>query len=232
MITFRLILAAVLAVLPLIRAAYHSILVAREKERTNLWMVLGRKIPFVGLICYSIEGFLKTLTKRMRTSENARKLYTVLLLLTLLVFTFVDYAASREAMSLMDDMIQHGYEVTADDDFIIEELAWKKYGNMVSDVYVLFACQVLTFAFFSYRFADWLLSSVHGSKELTWMTVLLILMIVVYCALMTPKYLILAVVIYIILLASLYYPDRDVDASPKGRQGIPLSKENSFLQAA
>lgn len=222
---FRFFLAMIFAILPLVKAAYQNTVNAREKERTNIWIFLGRKIPAVGLLCYSVEGFLKTLQKRMRTSDNARKLYTVMLLIVMLVYTYVEYAASEQAAKVVKAAMDA--PVTDASVSIIE-----MYSPMISDMYVLFACQLLTFAFFSYKFSNWILTSLHDGRELTWLTVLMILVIIFYSSFQTPRYMILAEVIYLILLASFYYPDRIGEQDPRGRQGIPQSKEHSMLKAA
>ena len=223
------ILATLLAALPFICA--HAF---KKEEKAadgttvrkhSLARLLATYLPQVWNLLLAIGHFFARLYERMRKSDNSRKFYTVLLLIVLLVYTYVDFSATE---SVRDILSSTGSPTGGD--AVRAAIQSAVYSPMQSDTLALFVCQLFTFVLFSYRIADKILTWIADNWYFLTFTNCIFWAVV---AVVDSSWFIMAEVETIYLMAAIYYPARITDGNPKGRKTIPIHKrQQTLLKAA
>ena len=221
----KYILAALLALLPfLVRKSTAEVNgdgADKQPHHGSLVTFLSHFLPRVWNLILALRNFASRLSRGMRRSDNSRKFYTVLLLIVLLTYTYVDFSATEVVRDIIRFTSEKGGDIS-----VVSAV----YSPMASDTLALFACQLLTFAMFSYRIADRLL--VWMRDNWTYMATFdcfLLAAVAVY----SQQHFIMAEVVTIFLIAAMYYPDKTGTGIPKGRKPLPTEQEQTaFKQAA
>ena len=224
MIALKYILAMFLAILPFIVS--YALRKKANKEGNNgskasgIVPFLAHHLPHVSFLFHALANFAKRLYKGMRKSENSRKFFTVILIIVLLIYTYVDFTASESAMDIIRFTGEKGG---------VSSVAFTVYFPMVSNSVALFLCQIFTFVLFSYRIADWILSWIGDN----WNYVMTFdCMLIAYVAVYSQGWFIMAEVLTIYLMAAGIYPKRINDPTPKERKPVPMEKDSHEIKIA
>ena len=228
MIALKYILATLLAALPFI-ISYSLRRKVREEEndkagKSSLGTFLKRNFPRIRNLFLALANFAKRLSQGMQRSENSRKFYTVILIIVLLIYTYVDFSATESAR----DIIKFTGEITGKNN-VGSSVAFTVYSPMVSHPIALFVCQIFTFLLFSYRIADKLLTWIREN----WKFMMTFdCMLLAYVAVYSQAWFIMAEVLTIFLMAAEYYPDKTAGPTPKGRRPVPVDEDIPKLKMA
>ena len=218
MIVLKIILAVGLTAIPFI--------IQPQKDKVPKWQnsfslmadcILGLKNFF--------RKFLYVLQKLhdgMKRSRLYRKFYTLIILIVMIGYVYVDASAAQCAEKIAGDIVkesaEHGAVLAAD------LIAVKTY--MTSPV-TLGLSFILAMSFFSYRHADRLLLKVHFSRY-GFKTLAILAILTAW------HFFILAEIIFIILIAAFFYPQKEFESQPKGRKPLPklLARKKTSKTAA
>lgn len=219
MIYFKIILAFLLSALP-----FFYISFIRPKEKTspvwrNIFTALGTQMPRLRAAKNAVGKFFHRLYDGMKKSNNFRKFFSLITLLLMIAVQFVDFSATMNVAKMIQDASQDSQQTAQ----IIAV-----YGTLMTRPHasVLAACLSLTL--FSYTAADWLLSRLHNRRKF-FFGVALMALIVLFSS---PRYLIVTEVLEMMLMAALIYPNKIPSQDPKGREPIPMVKEQQELRKA
>ena len=227
-IALKYILATLLAVLPF--ACAHVLNKERQndaKKTSGIRQLAGwitRCFPFAKTAFYTVQNFCKNLSKKMRRSDNARKLFSLLLLIVLLIVTYIDFSASESAKLYMQTPPENSTSTV-----VVSATHFLLYKPVVSDPVALFVCQLISFMLFSYKISDNLLTWISNNWFFLTFTNCLFWAMV---AVVDQGWFVLAEVQTIFLMAAIYYPTKTDTPDPKGRMSIPLSQNNKITQLA
>ena len=228
MIALKYILAMLLAVLPFI-ISYNLRKKARDEEnrsvrKSSLGTFLARNFPHIKNLVMALANFAKRLSRGMHRSENSRKFYTVILIIVLLIYTYVDFSATESAR----DIMKFTGETTGKNS-VGSTVAFTVYSPMISHPIALFVCQIFTFLLFSYKIADRLLTWLREN----WKFMMTFnCMLLAYVAVYSQAWFIMSEVLTIFLMAAAYYPNRTADPTPKGRKPVPTETDIPKLKMA
>ena len=191
----------------------------------------GTQKGLPGLVkrCFpKLVGFLHRVVTRMSKSKNARKLYIILLIIVLLIFTYVDFRASEEALKAITMLFGDGSPITDSTVINIDKNSFDKLSAndklravalnpVISNGYAILLSQVFTFVLFSYRLSNCILLWLNRNWNFM---ACFNFMLIATVALYAENFFIIAEVMNIYLLAAMYYPYMLAD--PQGGKFYPL----------
>lgn len=214
MITFKFILMFILAILPFLFTTH-------VKGKSNLATTVATWLPWMKKAAQKAARTVRWIYEGMKRSDSFRKFFRMMLIITLLVYTWTEFQTTEEYQEKISSLAVGDSSGNACAERII-------YLNMIPDQYTLAACLLLTLSLFLDRWSDRLLTEIHSAKKLQGLMAVFILMITAMSAMQEQThFFILAEVIYIILAASWAYPDKVGRSDPKGRKPIPADQKES-----
>ena len=227
MIYFKIILAFLLSALPFFYVSY----IRPRKESSPVWRnmftALGTQMPRLRAFKEAVAKFFHRLYDGMKKSDNFRKFFSLVTLLLMIAVQFIDFSASTEIARSIREISQSDAETYGE---IEKQLSHTIaiYGSLMSKPHasVLAACLSLTL--FWYTAADWLLSRLHNRQKFFFGVALLALIILFA----SPRYIIVAEILEMMLMAALIYPNKIPSQDPKGRKPIPVAKEQQTFRKA
>lgn len=221
-ITMKVILAFVLTAIPF---AFHLWIKPRQASSGKwrcLHSVLSTYYPRLRSWKEKINGRLHAIYERMKRSDNARKFFTRIFLVMLLLVQYVDFQAANaagvlgkellqrqsmgmgrmeyvESLSLLDNMFEGGEAIS------------NYFYPFQTPLYVSLGCLMVVFLMSCYRVSDRVLTFLHDN-DMAFAAVALTIqfMMLGHCG----KFLVAAETEFIILLAAAVYPDRSFDGTP------------------
>ncbi len=219
MIYLKIILAFLLSALPFF---YMSYIRPKEKSsplRRNMLTALAGQMPRLRAAKKTVEKFFHRLYDGMKKSDNFRKFFSLMTLLSMIAVQFVDFSASTDVARMIQGVAhdsQNAHQIIA------------VYGTLMTRPHasVLAACLSLTL--FSYTAADWMLSRLHNRQRF-FLGVALLALVVLFTS---PRYLIVTEVLEMILMAALIYPNKTPAQDPKGRKPVPPVQERQEMRKA
>lgn len=219
MIYLKLILAFLLSVLPFFYVSY-----IRPKEKTspvwrNMFTALGTQIPHLKAAKRVVENFFHRLYDGMKRSDNFRKFFLLIILLQMIAVQFVDYSASMDATTMIQD-VSHDSHQTAQIIAI--------YGLFITPPYASILAACISLTFFFYADGDIFLTILHN-KQRCFFGMALLTIIILFAS---PRYLIITEMLEMMLMTALVYPNKMLKQDPKGRKPIPMEEGQQKLKEA
>lgn len=219
MIYLKLTFAFFLAALPFFYAHYVRPKTRESSKWNSLLTVIKTYIPQLKVIKDATVHLIEKFGEGMKKSDNFRKFFTLITLLFILTFQFVDFHASHSAAAKIQQAIADG---SATPDFVQSFMAF------VSRPEATLAATFICFSLFWFRAADIVLTLLHNSQRLFFFVAILSLILLF----ISPSFLILSETLEVVLLAATLYPNKIVQPNPKGRKHIQLKKEEHQLKIA
>lgn len=226
----KIILALVLTAIPFAYAYFVRPRQDKPGRWHNAFSFVGSQIPSLRRMAVRAQKFWRRLQKGMRRSDSFRKLYTLLVLIILIVYQFVDFYA---ASSLLDTAANNCLSEA------VENRVENGVGNGVGRGVDLIAAQtfltqpvatlsaaVLGLQLFFYKTADALLTYLHVSNRMFTFFSIAILVILTT----SPRLFILAETMDIILIAAFFYPEKDSTLPPRKRKHIPVQENRNNMK--
>lgn len=219
MIYLKLTFAFFLAALPSFYAHYVRPKAKESSKWSSLLAVIKIYIPHLKVIKDVAVHLMERFGEGMKKSDNFRKFFTLITLLFILAFQFVDFYASHTAAAKIQQAIADG---SATPDFVQIFMAF------VSRPEAILAATFICFSLFWFRAADTVLTVLHNRQRLFFFVALLSLILLF----ISPSFLVLTETLEVVLLAATLYPNKVGQPNPKGRKHIPLEEEERQLKIA
>lgn len=159
--------------------------------------------------------------KKMKFSRNARKFFTYILIVSMLIVQFVDFQASKYAKEHLNEATSISVENTQPRNstclVIKHKASTMLLRSHTTPFWAFNLCLIITLATFSFRLYDMVLTKIHNVRWIKWaMGLVIVLLIVVSIG----RLLLVAEISYLILMAGLLYPNPRFDEYGKWRRRI------------
>ena len=228
MIVFKFILATILAMIPFIIKQLMKASDDKTKEKFSIVSILEITMPKVTVILVNfkrkVAKFIRRIYEGMHRSDSFRKFFTLLLLIVMLLYQYIDFHIATEVAQQVRDNIK--YSSAADSP---EMIAMAPYLPLLTKPISTITAGIMAMLIFSYKLADRVLNILHENKKLNFLTGIIAMAI----AILSPRSFILSETILILLIGAYIYPPLNNGEPPKGRRPIPLGEEKkSYRKAA
>ena len=215
MIYLKIFLSLILVILPYAYAYRVRAKKKRGEQQSSLFTFLGKHLPKIHRVCLAMKNFIMRLYDGMKRSDSFRRFFTIITLLVLLVYQYVDFHVASNIAHEVREAYLNSAERNVEN---IAELKLLLPYFTKPQATMLGAC--LTLMFFSYRFADYLLTLLHNNKRLYCLVGLGTIII----SILASRWFVIAETLAIILMAAYVYPNKRPIENPKGRKDIPIHK--------
>jgi len=220
----KLILFVVLTIIPFL---YHFLIKPRResiKRYRNAFTAVHPQMSKLKKAIWRLGAYLINFYDKMKRRETPRKFFTLLLLLSLLLFQGVDNFASSEVAATyktmakekrLDQLSISGKKTAAP--FMQRKMSNYLYPFLTRPLVYLITFG-MTLLFFSYKLANRILTKIHNSKRIL---IGVSCVIILFSFFDEGRYILLSEVLFVIAMAALFYPNFHDPAAPKGRKPIP-----------
>lgn len=222
---FILILKFILAfILTMIPFVFHYWVKPKSKESPkweNLISLLETKLPVVKRRKRRVYAWLVGVYRKMKFSRNARKFFTYILVVFMLIVQVVDFQASKYAQQRLGETTSIvAAKGSYDKPAVVK--AKRKASEMMlrshtTPFWAFNLCLIVTLATFSFKLADMVLTKIHNVRWIKWGMGAAILLIVV---LSVGRLMLVSEIAYLILLAGLIYPNPNFEEYGKWHKRI------------
>ncbi len=227
MIQFKVILLLILAVLPFVYANYQRTQERKNGQKSSLFHLLFKYLPQLYGVGQAAKILVKRIYNGMKRSDTFRRFFTLMVLLVMLLYQFVDF---QVASTIVHDLCV-GIEKT-DIKTVKNCVNFSVWSPYFTKPHATMLAGCIALAFFSYEFSNKILLLLHNNNRLYCVVGLITIVIVI----MTEGWMIMVETSAIILMAAYFYPNKYNEADPKGKKGIPKNENNmtekSFREAA
>lgn len=220
-LTLKLIVAFVLTMIPFV---FHYWIKPKSKESPkwkNSISILENNMPYIRRKKRVVYAWLMRIYRKMKFSRNARKFFTYILIVSMLIVQVVDFQASKYAQEQLQESTSINAEKGCQSSSPCMMMRRKASATMlrshITPFWAFNLCLVVTLALFSFRLADMILTNIHNVRWVKWaMGCAIILLIVVSLG----RLLLVAEVSYLILIAGLIYPNPSFEEYGKWHKRI------------
>lgn len=230
----KLVLFFVLTSIPFL---YHFFIKPRResiKRYRNAFTAVQPQMSKLKKAIWRLGTYLINFYDKMKRREKPRKFFTLLLLLSLLLFQGVDNFASSEVAATYKTMVKENRlnELSISGKKTVAPFMQRKFSNylypFLTRPIVYLVSFALTLIFFSYRMANWILTMIHNSKK----TLLVLSAIMIFFSFFDEgRYMLFSEVLLIITMAALFYPNFYGSLPPRGRKPIPIYNRKNRVAA-
>ena len=165
-------------------------------------------VPFLIALSWR-SNRLRRFYEGMKRSDNFRKFFTLMILMGMILIQFVDFHASTEIARMIQDS-----SVTSTEAAKMIAI----YAPLMTRPYATLLAAAISVSFFSYRWADYVLTFLHDYPKLF----LAVAAVSMAIPMVSVRYLIVTEIMYIILIAAYLYPDKNGKQTPRLRLQWPL----------
>ena len=215
----KITLILILSALPFLYAHYIRPKQESSSKWRNMFAAIGSHFPNLRNLKTAVINLLVTFYRGMKKSDNFRKFFTLVILLVMIASQFVDFTASsaiaERARECQGNSLRTLHVASV-------------YSPLMSRPYATAMAAVMSLLFFSYKASDKLLTALHRYNKLFLFVAILVMLIIF----ISPRYFIVAEMLFIILMAAWIYPEKTVEQDPKGRKPIPDEKQKEQIKMA
>lgn len=220
MLYLKIVFALCLSAVPFMYTYYVKPKKNKSCVWKNMFTAIGSQLPKLKSFIAWMRKLCLRIYEGMKKSDSFRKFFTLLTLLTLIAFQFVDFTASTTVAEIVK-------EHATDSGMTMKVV--KIYGGLMTKPHATVLAACLGFSLFSFTLANWILTKLHDNRKTFYFTGLFTVIILFA----SPRYFIVAETIDIILIAAYIYPDKMIQPDPKGRKRIPEGiGQQTFKKAA
>lgn len=214
-ITLKIVLAFILTAIPV----FYQVWIKPKQGKSMIWgslfSLLCSATPKICTLKRLVVSKIRHFHKHMKFSDNARKFFTLLLFMLLLLVQVVDYLASIEVQEIYSTLsLQDGnpmYQTTCCKDSISMILGDCCYPYS-TPILLLFVIFIFTIALLNFKFINYILLYLKSDTRLfiVWNFFTL-----VYAIVDSGRYIIMAEWLFTLSLASIYfYPYKVINKNP------------------
>lgn len=144
---------------------------------------------------YSLPRQLRRIYEGMKYCNSFRKFFTLIILIELIVFQYIDLNASTDiARMIQDNNTSH---ITA-----MQAMGYN--AALMTRPYAILMTAMFSLIFFSFRMSDKMLTTLHNNRRVFVLTGMVALLLILY----SFRYLIIAEILLMILMAAYIYPNK------------------------
>lgn len=220
-LVLKLILALVLTMIPFV---FHYWIKPKSNESPkwkNSISILEENLPSIRRKKRIIFLWFMRFYKKMKFSRNARKFFTYILIVSMLIVQFVDFQASKYAKEHLNEATSISVENTQSRNStclaIKHKASTKLLRSHTTPFWAFNLCLIITLATFSFRLSDMVLTQIHNVRRIKWVMGVAIVFLIVTSI---GRLLLVAEISYLILMAGLIYPNPRFDEYGKWRRRI------------
>lgn len=220
-LTLKFILAFVLTMIPFV---FHYWIKPKSKESPkweNSISILENKLPSIRRKKRVVYAWLMRIYRKMKFSRNARKFFTYILIVSMLIVQVVDFQASKYAHERLADTTSIKVENNLSGSSTCRAMKQKASTAMlrshITPFWAFNLCLIVTLATFSFRLADKTLTKIHNVRWIKWAMGFVIVLLIISSL---GRLLLVAEISYLILMAGLIYPNPRFDEYGKWRKRI------------
>lgn len=220
-LTLKLILAFVLTMIPFV---FHYWIKPKSKDSPkweNSISILESNMPSIRRKRRMVYAWLMRIYRKMKFSRNARKFFTYILIVFMLIVQVVDFQASKYGQQRLNETTSTNVVDKSQNTSPCIAMKRKASATVlrshITPFWAFNLCLVATIALFSFRLADRILTHIHNVRWIKWaMGTAIILLVVISFG----RLLLVAEISYLILLAGLIYPNPSFDEYGKWHKRI------------
>lgn len=233
-LTLKLVLFFILTSIPFI---YHVMIKPRKesvKRYRNAFTAVQPQMSKLGKFVWRMTTHVINFYDKMKRREKPRKFFTLILLLFLIIIQGIDNFASGEVATVYKTMAKEKKldQLSVTGKRTAEPFMERKMSNYLYPFLTRPIVYLVTFAFtllfFSYRMANRILTSIHNHRV---MLCLACGAIILFAFFDEGRYMLSSEVLFIVVMAALFYPNFYGSLPPKGRKPVPVNSEKSRLAA-
>lgn len=213
MLYFRITLVLILSAIPFLYAQCIRPKQGSSSKWSHLFTAIDAHLPSLRNLKTAVVNLLETFCKGMKKNDSFRKFFTLIILLVMIALQFVDFTASAD---IAETVREH-----QDNSLPTVHISYV-YAPLMSRPYATGMAAVISLAFFSYNTADRILTALHRYNKLFFFVAVSVLLIIF----VSPRYSIVAEMLFVILIAAWIYPEKTGEQNPKGGKRIPDEKQN------
>lgn len=233
-LTLKLVLFAFLTSIPFV---YHFMIKPRResvKKYRNLFTMVRPQMSKASKLTWRLTTYVINFYDKMKYRKTPRKFFTLLLLLFLVTIQGIDNFASSEVAATYKTMAKEKKldQLSITGKRTVQPFMQRRMSNclypFLTRPVVYLVTFVFTLLFFSYRMADRILTAIHNNRVI----LLLACGAVVFFAFFDEgRYMLSSEVLFVVVMAALFYPNFHGSLSPKGRKSIPMDESRERLAA-
>ena len=199
-ISLKLFLGIVLSMVPFMFGVYMKNKANRPTIWSKIYPDLIKLTPFLIRFGRWLEKRLLRFYDGMKRFDSFRKFYTLIVMMVMLLYQYVDFNA---AFSIAE-MIQAHPADSKETMLVIQQ-----YGALMTNPFASFVASVPVMAFFSFKAANWILNELHSFIKVYYFAGLVVFAILLY----STRFFVVTEVIFILLIASYFYPEKVISAT-------------------
>lgn len=213
-IILKFILVVILTAIPFLWAGFIKPRQNSNEDWRNLYALAESKKGVIKKYATRTKAWCMMFYEKMKSNLSARKLFTLIVAMSMLTYQFVDFKAQDEAVHKMQQaVVQHQPEsISIADARTIKKFPYNIFKRSLANWLYPFvtaplaymAAIIITFMFFSNKLADKTLTMIHQDDNLN-----IILGIISFIMLFMDegRYVLLSEVILILLISGRFYPN-------------------------
>lgn len=231
-LTLKLTLAFVLTMIPFV---FHYWIKPKSKDSPkweNSISILENYMPSMRRKKRIVYAWIMRIYRKMKFSRNARKFFTYILIVSMLILQVVDFQASKYAQERLEESTSLKVEKEGNGSSSCIMMKRKASTTMlrshITPFWAFNLCLIVTIAIFSFRLADRTLTKIHNVRWIKWIMGIAILLLIVASL---GRLLLVAEISYLILIAGLIYPNPSFDEYGKWHKRITRQVQRKSVES-
>lgn len=208
----KIILAVLLSVIPFIFSIFIKPKTKDGKWR-NVFALLDINSEKVANGAGKIRKFIMRIYEAMKYSDNARKFFIMLLIITMIVVQWIDSEATQTAVKAIIGNRENVYQ---------DKESMVMLFPFITSPIVTILSMLYTLILFRYKWSNKLLTKISTSKK---MIVLFVAMIMLFIVVGNGRFFLLGEVLFLTLIWALILPKKKEEGYPDGGTRIKRKKE-------
>lgn len=208
----KIILAILLSAIPFLFAIFIKPKAKDEKWR-NVFTLSDINSEKVASGAVKLRNFFKKVYEAMKYSDNARKFFIMLLIITMIVFQWIDSEATQTAVRAIIGNRENVYQ---------GKESMVMFLPFITSPIVTILSMIYTFILFRYKWANKLLTKINTNKK---MIVLFIALIMLSIVVGNGRFFLLGEILFLTLIWALILPKKKGEGYPDGGTRIKRKKE-------
>ena len=159
-----------------------------------------------------IRKFIMRIYEAMKYSDNARKFFIMLLIITMIVVQWIDSEATQTAVKAIIGNRENVY---------LDKESMIKFFPFITSPIVTISSMIYTLMLFRYKWSNKLLTKIHSSNKIT---ILLCVIIIVSMIIGRGRFFLLGEILFLTLIWGTIIPKKKEGETPHGGTRIKINK--------